>query len=357
MNNKASRRQFLKFSGAVSVGAASNLAIPKLALGSPSNSSCCTIKNNPLGFNGQRRDPVTGCYPLGNGYRLYNPRLMRFNAHDSLSPFGKGGTNGYAYCLGDPVNQKDPSGHFALLSLLIGAIVGAVVGAMVSAAAEGIQMAINPDHKFDWKQVGIGAAIGFISGGFGAAAQGTKAGAQIGLAVAETVISGGADFALNVATGTPIKQAGINAGMGALIGLGGFGIGKSVGKLSRPKLGIKSFYSGKQKLGFSDNFKGTGQDVILTHGSSNGKLLSPSGKAVYPAEFVNDLRRYLGVNNIANKDTPIHLVACNATNGGSAQELANILNRQVIAYGKGDLIQTGKMWLDHIETPDFTFDE
>lgn len=64
-----------------------------------------------LGFNGERPDPVTGCYLLGNGYRAFNPVLMRFNSPDSWSPFGKGGLNSYVYCLGDPVNQADPTGH------------------------------------------------------------------------------------------------------------------------------------------------------------------------------------------------------------------------------------------------------
>jgi len=63
------------------------------------------------GFNGERRDPVSGAYHLGNGYRAYSPALMRFTCPDSLSPFGAGGINPYAYCLGDPVNHTDPSGH------------------------------------------------------------------------------------------------------------------------------------------------------------------------------------------------------------------------------------------------------
>ncbi|MNQ88398.1 hypothetical protein D3C85_1036580 [compost metagenome] len=67
-----------------------------------------------LGFNGERPDPVTGHYLLGNGYRAYNPFLMRFNSPDSLSPLGKGGLNSYAYCLGDPVNASDPNGHVSL---------------------------------------------------------------------------------------------------------------------------------------------------------------------------------------------------------------------------------------------------
>uniref|UniRef100_UPI00214AE743 RHS repeat-associated core domain-containing protein n=1 Tax=Pseudomonas sp. UMAB-08 TaxID=1365375 RepID=UPI00214AE743 len=63
--------------------------------------------------NGEPPDPVTGHYLLGNGYRAFNPALMRFNSPDSVSPFGEGGLNGYAYCGGDPVNRADPTGHFA----------------------------------------------------------------------------------------------------------------------------------------------------------------------------------------------------------------------------------------------------
>lgn len=63
-----------------------------------------------LGFNGELRIPIGG-YLLGNGYRTYNPALMRFNSPDSLSPFEAGGLNSYSYCSGDPVNNIDPSGH------------------------------------------------------------------------------------------------------------------------------------------------------------------------------------------------------------------------------------------------------
>ncbi|RMU72360.1 Rhs protein [Pseudomonas syringae pv. apii] len=64
------------------------------------------------GYAGQRVDPVTGHYLLGDGYRAFNPVLMRFNSPDSLSPFGEGGVNAYGYCGGDPVNRVDPGGHW-----------------------------------------------------------------------------------------------------------------------------------------------------------------------------------------------------------------------------------------------------
>ncbi|MEE4856627.1 RHS repeat-associated core domain-containing protein [Pseudomonas alliivorans] len=63
------------------------------------------------GFTGAQPERVTGHYLLGNGYRAFNPTLMRFNSPDNLSPFGKGGWNAYAYCAGNPVNRIDPTGH------------------------------------------------------------------------------------------------------------------------------------------------------------------------------------------------------------------------------------------------------
>jgi len=65
-----------------------------------------------LAFNGECRDSVTGSYVLGNGYRAFNPVLMRFNSPDSWSPFGRGGINCYAYCSGNPIGRKDPNGRY-----------------------------------------------------------------------------------------------------------------------------------------------------------------------------------------------------------------------------------------------------
>ncbi|EKT4449100.1 TPA: RHS repeat-associated core domain-containing protein [Pseudomonas putida] len=67
-----------------------------------------------LRYSGQRKESATGHYMLGNGYRAFNPVLMRFHRPDSMSPMGAGGLNCYAYCGGDPVNNTDPSGHMKL---------------------------------------------------------------------------------------------------------------------------------------------------------------------------------------------------------------------------------------------------
>jgi len=64
-----------------------------------------------LGYTGQRYDRLTNLYLLGNGYRAFSPRIMRFLSPDSFSPFGPGGINSYSYCSDDPINHVDPSGH------------------------------------------------------------------------------------------------------------------------------------------------------------------------------------------------------------------------------------------------------
>ena len=66
-----------------------------------------------LAFNGERLDVQMGAYLLGS-YRIYSPTLMRFCSPDNKSPFEIGGINSYAYCLNDPVNYTDPSGHVKL---------------------------------------------------------------------------------------------------------------------------------------------------------------------------------------------------------------------------------------------------
>ena len=125
------------------------------------------------GFNGERTDPVSGAYHLGNGYRAYNPVLRRFNCPDNMSPFGAGGVNPYAYCAGDPVNHTDPSGHFSwtgILGIVTGAIgilfAGATAGASV-AAAGGVMAAISST-----------SAAALVSGGLSVAGMATGVGSM-----------------------------------------------------------------------------------------------------------------------------------------------------------------------------------
>ncbi|MFJ4433536.1 RHS repeat-associated core domain-containing protein [Pseudomonas sp. NPDC089395] len=55
------------------------------------------IPLSPVSFKGNYFDPISQGYLLGTGYRMYSPILMRFKSPDSLSPFGVGGLNQYAF--------------------------------------------------------------------------------------------------------------------------------------------------------------------------------------------------------------------------------------------------------------------
>ncbi|NRD72745.1 RHS repeat-associated core domain-containing protein [Shewanella sp. VB17] len=72
-----------------------------------------------LGFTGEIIDKLAlptpvQFYHLGNGARTYQSNIGRFYSIDKLSSFSIAGINPYAYCLGDPVNFKDPSGCLSI---------------------------------------------------------------------------------------------------------------------------------------------------------------------------------------------------------------------------------------------------
>jgi RHS repeat-associated protein len=142
-----------------------------------------------VGFNGQWRDPVTGWFHLGNGYRVYNPVLMRFHTPDPWSPFTSGEINPYAYCLGDPINRVDPSGHFGIefgwkdLVMTLAGIAASTTLAVVTAGASvaiqiGLSVVVGVAVDFgtsliydtatgvdvSWQDIGVNAAIGALTG-------------------------------------------------------------------------------------------------------------------------------------------------------------------------------------------------
>ena len=83
-------------------------------------------------YRGYYFDTETGLYWVQTRY--YNPEWCRWISPDSLSyldPETAHGLNLYAYCINDPVNYIDPSGHFIIT--LIGCIVGAAIGFGVAA--------------------------------------------------------------------------------------------------------------------------------------------------------------------------------------------------------------------------------
>ncbi|KGQ10723.1 Wall-associated protein [Beauveria bassiana D1-5] len=176
-------------------------------------------KGPSIGFNGQWCDPVTGWYHLGNGYRVYNPVLMHFHSPDSWSPFQSGEINSYGYCLGDPINNVDPSGHFSLFGI-----------------------------KFTWRDlaiavvgIAVGIAVGVLTGGAGFA---IEAGLGIACGLASDVMTGAV---YDQATGhTPTwKSVGTDALYSLIGGVVGEGAGKVLGAAGKSAVrGLKGMREG-----------------------------------------------------------------------------------------------------------------
>ncbi|WP_277342850.1 RHS repeat-associated core domain-containing protein, partial [Pseudomonas viridiflava] len=85
-------------SGTLSVWGGSAETSQPVSCFTPFGENNNALSDSLSGYNNQRKDPVTGCYHLGNGARTYNPILRRFQQPDNLSPFGKGGINDFSYC-------------------------------------------------------------------------------------------------------------------------------------------------------------------------------------------------------------------------------------------------------------------
>ncbi|MCD5985479.1 RHS repeat-associated core domain-containing protein [Pseudomonas sp. CDFA 610] len=108
----------------------------------PYGTSAKTAPPVLTGYTGQIPDPVTGHLLLGNGYRAFNPVLMRFNSPDAASPFDEGGLNAYAYCQGDPVNHTDPSGRFPIGAL---GMITVELRKVIPSVAKGISLTNGDD--------------------------------------------------------------------------------------------------------------------------------------------------------------------------------------------------------------------
>lgn len=180
-------------------------------------------------FNGERGDPVCHTIHSGNGYRDYNPVLMRFHRPDSLSPFSAGGINPYGYCLGDPVNYSDPSGHMTWqaglgIGLGIAGIAAAFFTAGSSLVAAGSLSAVLAATSAAPLIVGSSAMIADTTGLASAALQDSQpqASAALGwasliagvLSVGTGLATGGYRFLNRITAGLQGKMVRVNGRIG-----------------------------------------------------------------------------------------------------------------------------------------------
>ncbi|MEL7569482.1 MAG: RHS repeat-associated core domain-containing protein [Eubacteriaceae bacterium] len=70
---------------------------------------------NDFAYTGAVNDPETGLYYMNARY--YDPETGRFISQDTYRGTGEAFWHEYLYCNSDPVNNIDPTGHFALILL------------------------------------------------------------------------------------------------------------------------------------------------------------------------------------------------------------------------------------------------
>lgn len=288
------RRKFIKQTSVV-VGACA-IGVPKLSYAFNSTKANGVIGQGTvdisLGYQGSQKLSVKHLNLLGS--RVYDKRISRFMQHDNMdmSPFGKGGVHGYAFVDGDPINNRDPSGQFAILSILVGAVVGAIVGAAVSAISEGIKVA-NKGGSFDWKQVVIGASVGALSGGLGAASSGASGVVKAGMAVADAATSGAAEFGINVAFGEDVKSAGISSATGAVIGLATFGVGVGAGKSINGLSKLQSRLDSIKSNGLSGRGAPKAAKAMAKTSQNQGETLSVLERLAQQPTIFDSLNKHL----------------------------------------------------------------
>ena len=152
---------------------------------------------NPFRYCGYYYDNDTGLYYLQSRY--YDPAIGRFiNADAFASTDTKDllGTNMFAYCENNPINNHDSSGDFCIASAIVGGVLNAglaVAGAYIDSFISGVPVNTK-DMAID---VIVAFASGAIQGGFG---RGVLANAMDVLDVAWT-------FGTTVARGGTLEEA------------------------------------------------------------------------------------------------------------------------------------------------------
>ena len=186
---------------------------------------------NIYAYNGESYNPNVGSLYLRARY--YNVTTGAFFTEDSyLGNIGEPLTlNRYVYCVGNPVNYVDPSGH--LVPALLGGIIGGIGGFIVGTVTEAGRL-IDQGGDYDWQagalNIGNSAMAGFVGGGVlvgtgNPALAGMAGGASYGLldGVTHTDPQGSfTDNSLMVLQSTAI--GGITGGVGGLAGGGVAGL-------------------------------------------------------------------------------------------------------------------------------------
>lgn len=197
----------------------------------------------PYKFTGQREERDLGLYWIG--FRMYDPLLGRWLQPDTIvpDPSNPQSLNRYAYSYGNPLKYTDPSGHFAIIPLLIAGAAGGLVAGIIDV---GKQLIVD---QTDIQHLNLAEVGGSVAGGF-------VAGATLGLA-----------------------PAGAGLGMMAFLGGGGGIVGGQVSAVTEAALeeplGMSrqgNLIEEAKRLGFLD------PGTVIADGVSGAVMASVGGK-------------------------------------------------------------------------------
>ena len=139
---------------------------------------------NPFRYRGYYYDSSIGLYYLNSRY--YDPETGRFLNEDLISylePETIGGINLYAYCLNDPVNNIDPSGHFP--ALLLSVLISMSVSLLAETASDLLDDGKLNSNLNDY----LGAAVSGAIAGLGRGLISTALLSGIGEVLSQTFIT------------------------------------------------------------------------------------------------------------------------------------------------------------------------
>ena len=226
------------------------------------------IDINSYLYKGYYYDKETSLYYCNSRY--YDPEIQRFISIDDISYLDTetlSGINLYCYCFNNPISYSDPSGHFAISTLIVGAIIGFVVGGATSAVSQGLTK--GWDNINGW-QVLLDATIGGISGALGAS----------GINQVVSMIAGGVLGAAGSIGGDLIASGGdwsqVNVGKAILMGAIGVGLGRWTGAgTQNSKAMVSTINAGKS----------WGSKAFLT--SAKESLLRPNSGLTLQTMYMN----------------------------------------------------------------------
>ena len=178
-------------------------------------------KYNPFIYKGYYYDEETELYYCNTRY--YSPEIGRWISIDDvdyLDPESVSGLNLYCYCMNDPINKYDPSGHFVISAIIIGAGIGfltSYISDVISEMQDGFDWSDFNTFEDNWLKY-VGATLGGAIGGLGAG-------------LATTILANGVGNMVEAAFSGDISNFGdamIQFALGGVLGGLGYGASKYV---------------------------------------------------------------------------------------------------------------------------------